>query len=342
MPKAPSKTVVFLSHAEADKHLAEAFLHPLATALGITEDRIFCSSIEGLGVPKGNNFVTGIRKEIESAKAVVALVTPAYLDSAFCMGELGAAWVLRAHRLPIVVPPNGFEQMVATLLGIAGVRIDSEEALIQGLEDLCKKIGAEVPQATLRSRAVRKFLKEWESLKGKLAGASRIEASVHQSVIQERDAAIESRDAAEAELSKAEKQIAALRKAKNAADVAKIDAAFSDTSNIKIINDAFEKIRELLVELGGSEIARTIILDSLGKFVRPNAQEYREQVHRAIELDVYSEDDYKWNYGHEAVKQLRSLVNTITEAVNETDDADLTANGFRTDPKNIKFWEAHI
>ncbi|MDI4665968.1 toll/interleukin-1 receptor domain-containing protein [Xanthobacter autotrophicus] len=342
MAKASNNTVIFLSHAAADKDLVEAFETLLAKSLGITSENIFCSSLEGQGVPKGANFVEAIRNQVVAAKAVVALLTPAYLDSAFCMAELGAAWALNTHRLPIVVPPNTFKVMEATLLGIVGVSIDNDVALAQGFEDLCNEISLSIPTSGVRNRAMREFQRQWDNLSKNLKGPSRIEASVHNSIIRDRDEAIEARDAAEKELSKAEAKITALRKAKDAAAVAAIDAKFDDTDWKDRLDEAFDKIKDLYAELGGREIARLLILDRLGKFIRPDFQNYPDEAGRAVELDVYDSDGVKWNYAHPEVKELFGLVDQIIEIVEETPNDALKSKGLKTNVNNIRFWEEHI
>ncbi|MGO7821260.1 toll/interleukin-1 receptor domain-containing protein, partial [Rhizobium ruizarguesonis] len=153
--------MIFLSHANADIELVEAFETLLSKALNITSANIFCSSLEGQGVKKGADFVDAIKGKATEAKAVVALLSPAYLESPFCLAELGAAWALNTHRFPIVVPPNTFEVMKATLLGVVGVKIDQQEALTQLLEDIGEALSLPAPTAGVRARAIRDFFKAW-------------------------------------------------------------------------------------------------------------------------------------------------------------------------------------
>lgn len=334
---------LFLSHAAADKPLVEAFETLLCKSLGITSSAIFCSSLEGQGVPKGGNFVDEIRAKAESAKAVVALITPSYLDSPFCMAELGAAWVLKTRRISIVVPPNTFKVMEATLLSIVGVKIDNADALAQAFEELGESVGT-TPTIAVRSRAMREFQRAWAELKDDVPPPSRIEASIHAAMVQERDEAVEARDAAEEELSKAEAKIAALRQAKDAAAVAEIDRALDDSDWQEQFDDALDKIRGLYPEVGGKEIVRLIIRDYLGKFFRPDADSYPEETGRAIELDVYDDENYKWNYGHPDVAKLIEIIKEIEKIFWGYPEASeyLKSQKLRHDPENIRFWEENL
>ncbi|MGO7583377.1 TIR domain-containing protein [Rhizobium ruizarguesonis] len=343
MPKVKAPAQIFLSHAAADKQLVEAFETLLGKCLGITSADIFCSSLEGQGVKKGSNFVDAIRQRVTEAKAVVALITPAYLDSAFCMAELGAAWALNTERLPIVVPPNDFKVMEATLLGIVGVKIDDSDALGQAFEELSGAVSVDKPTSGVVSRALRNFQNSWDSLKKEIAPARRVEAAVHSSVKKERDEAIGARNEAEQELVKAEAQIAALRKARSASDVAKIDAEFDESTWEESLDGAIANIKALYDDLGGREIVRLLILEHFGKNSAPDMHQLRDEVSRAIELDVYDPDSNSWNNTPE-VQALDKLVDEVVDLFYEHPEAEkaLKAQGKRYNPEKITFWEENL
>ncbi|MEM0928037.1 MAG: toll/interleukin-1 receptor domain-containing protein [Pseudomonadota bacterium] len=132
-----SKTEIFLSHAAADKSMIERFEVFLSRATATPSSNIFCTSLEGQGVPKGKNFVDHIRSKVTEAKVVIAFITRNYLDSPFCMAELGAVWALGRDHFPIVVPPLDFDVLNATQLGVVGVKLDNQSAMLQMCEDIC-------------------------------------------------------------------------------------------------------------------------------------------------------------------------------------------------------------
>lgn len=136
-----SKTEIFLSHAKADENLIERFEIFLSRATSTQSSNIFCTSLEGQGVPKGKNFVDHIRSKVAEAKVVIAFITPNYLRSPFCMAELGAVWALGRDHFPIVVPPLDFDVLNATQLGVVGVKLDDQSALLQMCEDICDVLG---------------------------------------------------------------------------------------------------------------------------------------------------------------------------------------------------------
>ena len=80
---------VFITHSSKDQDLAEIIVTSVSRTLKLANESIFCSSVDGHNIATGADFVKYIRKQLADTKLVVPLVTPAYLDSLFCMWELG-------------------------------------------------------------------------------------------------------------------------------------------------------------------------------------------------------------------------------------------------------------
>ncbi|MGG7577959.1 toll/interleukin-1 receptor domain-containing protein [Rhizobium sp. Nf11,1] len=106
---------VFISHATADARLAKLMVNFLKEAVGVKDGDVFCNSITGHGVPLMADFNGYIRDQIEQPYIVLALVTPAYFDSDFCLMELGAAWSKSLKTLAVVVPDVSFDIVTKTL-----------------------------------------------------------------------------------------------------------------------------------------------------------------------------------------------------------------------------------
>jgi hypothetical protein len=120
---------IFISHAVANKDLADKIVDLLETGIGVKDTDIFCSSLEGLGVPPGSNFIDFIRQQIEEPKIVILLLTTQYFKSQFCLCELGASWVLSHNVIPLLVKPLEYKDMKAVLTGIQGLKIEDKSDL---------------------------------------------------------------------------------------------------------------------------------------------------------------------------------------------------------------------
>lgn len=335
---------IFLSHSSADGLLVDAFEALLTKWLGVPSQEIFVSSLEGQGVPKGQNFVDAIKAEILNTESVVALITPTYRESAFCMAELGAAWALSTHRFPVVVPPSNFDVMDATLLGTVGVKIDNEDALAQMLEDLSKSLQTNPVSIAVRQRAMREFVKKWGDVKDQLGKSTHVALVAHEKVIAERDEALEARDLAEDDLTKAEEQIKALSKLKDAAEVSKVAKQFDKTDWEQKFRDLCIEIQKLAPRLGGQYIQRQLILDRLGKDARPDHLNYAQEVEYAVEHDIYLPDSNTWDWSDDIVQRFETKLEEMETLLFEFPQIAewLKSKGYGSDPKKFRFWDDSI
>ena len=92
---------IFLSHAHADIALVERFVDFLKLGLDISRQDIYCSSLGT--VPTGQNFIENIQQNVSGCKLVILLITESFLQSKFCLCEVGAAWALGLEIVWIVL-----------------------------------------------------------------------------------------------------------------------------------------------------------------------------------------------------------------------------------------------
>jgi hypothetical protein len=87
----------------------------LLSEIGAGGLRVFCTSTPGFDVPPGAEFVTYIKDILSRSELVVNFITPAFLQSDFCMLELGAAWA-QGKAFPILAPSLTPDDMRASPL----------------------------------------------------------------------------------------------------------------------------------------------------------------------------------------------------------------------------------
>lgn len=126
---------VFISHAHADKDLVDRFVDLLVVGVGVRLDDIFCTSLEGMGVTAGENFVDFIEAQIQSPKLVLMVITTNYLKSKFCLCEMGAAWALSHKGIPLLVEPVGFEELDGVVTSTQAVKM-SDPLAMSALKDV--------------------------------------------------------------------------------------------------------------------------------------------------------------------------------------------------------------
>ena len=117
---------IFISHASKDKEIVEELIE-LLEQIGVEPDQIFCSSFEGYGIPLGENFLETIKAQLTNDSLVLFVLTENFYQSAVCMCEMGAVWVLSKKHIPIVVPPLGYADIRGVIPNTQGLEINNAQ-----------------------------------------------------------------------------------------------------------------------------------------------------------------------------------------------------------------------
>ena len=88
-----ASTTLFISQADSDTVLVKALVRLLESGIGVPPKDIFCTALKGQGIKPGADFKESIREQLGDATCVIAVITPRFYTSAFCMCELGGAWI---------------------------------------------------------------------------------------------------------------------------------------------------------------------------------------------------------------------------------------------------------
>lgn len=127
---------IFISHAHADKDLIEKFVEViLDLGCGVPRDDVFCTSCLDKGIQEGKNFIDELKKHLKDAPLVILMLSPNYFNSQFCLGELGATWVLDCDIFPIVIPDIEIGKVQGILQVTHMGMIDNKDYL-GGLHDI--------------------------------------------------------------------------------------------------------------------------------------------------------------------------------------------------------------
>src|SRR5438552_17458085 len=137
---------VFVSHASSDKDLADKFVDLLVAGLGLRNEQVFCSSVDGQGIPAGQQFIGYIRTTLSESALAVFLITEAFLASRFCMCEMGAAWALNKEVFPILFPPLTPGDLREVFLDRHTPSVN-EDACLDNLRDKLQPISDPAPTA---------------------------------------------------------------------------------------------------------------------------------------------------------------------------------------------------
>ena len=99
---------IFISHSHLDKFFAEKIIDILEK-IGVASSKIICTSVEGYGIPLGEDFLNKIKTWLNDDVLVIFLLSKNYYSSPISLCEMGASWISAKKVIPILIPPLTFE-----------------------------------------------------------------------------------------------------------------------------------------------------------------------------------------------------------------------------------------
>ena len=248
----PSKPI-FISHAAKDKGIADG-LADLLHQLKLNEDHIFCSSLEGMAIDEGKNFIEFIRSQIDKPKLVILLLSPHYFESTFCIAELGACWGLGHECFPLLIEPCDFTDMKAVLIGTQAGKVNDKHSLNNLKDWLMRTFGLSVSTARWENKRD-DFLRKLPKLVEESGKPERVSLKQYQELVA-------NYEEAKSELAKAEKRIERLEKAKDKADVERISLEDSGEEEqfeafTEAAKDALDELPPVVVRMLSHEYGNT-------------------------------------------------------------------------------------
>ncbi len=128
---------LFISHSEKDNKEVKDFINFLVLGMNIPREDVFSISLCNT-IQSGRVFAEKIKSALLTAEKIICFITPNYLQSQFCLTELGAAWVQQEKMIPLLFPPVVYADLNRTpLLGIQMRRCDSQTDLMAVYDELC-------------------------------------------------------------------------------------------------------------------------------------------------------------------------------------------------------------
>lgn len=106
---------IFISHKTEDSNYAKAIIAMLV-ALGVKHKDIFCSSVDGYGIPFGRNIFDTLHNQFDDYRLFVIFIhSPRYYKSAISLNEMGAAWILRSEHRSFLTSDCEFSMLTGVI-----------------------------------------------------------------------------------------------------------------------------------------------------------------------------------------------------------------------------------
>jgi len=164
MPK--SDLVVFISHAGDDSNFVKAFVRLLTTACGLKTEQIRYTSQGSTGIQPGAGLTSTLQNDLRYTPVIVAVLSPKFLASSYCMAELGAAWGRGDNEetgdpvlFPLLAPNITRSEVFATAEFLAGT-ILPEILKTPPLTQLIDRIGKVIP-ADVKTSTSNEAITDW-------------------------------------------------------------------------------------------------------------------------------------------------------------------------------------
>ncbi len=272
---------VFISHAVADKDLAAAFEELLENGIGLKHTEIFCTSLEGQGIPPGRDFKSFIKEELHGAEVVIALITANYYASVFCNCELGATWIESKEFIPILVEPIDFNDLRGTLTGTQCLRMKDPSSLHEVYDKLKHLVPEPVPVTKWTVKKAN-FEAKLSTILATLKPPALVRREEVDAVIRQREEFKSLATSQDAEITKLEEQIKEISALKDQVQVAEVKAQH---------NSEWERFEELRLAAAKAvkelpHIAREgIYYEIRGENLNPNDWE-QSSIRSALEEEL--------------------------------------------------------
>lgn len=285
---------------------------------------IFCTTLPGMKIPAGTpNYIEAIRKEVEKPDLVILVISPNYLESKFCLCELGAAWALGLPLFPFVVPPLKKSEVKATLaVTQSGLITDSD--FLDEFRDKVKEFHSTSVTTGAWNAAKDAFLKVIPRIIAALPAPETVAKSLLDKAQQDFAQATEEIVKRDTEIEKLSAHIAALEKLKDRAGVAKVRAEYSDDAAelASLINEAKAALKKLQ-----SATPYVLFCDLKGVPVIFNSSS-NPQVDAAVGANEIQYDDqgFRPNFGKAKVASASEAIEALNGFIRDTDHEDAVSH----------------
>jgi hypothetical protein len=343
-----AQTRVFISHATKDKSLVDAFFDLLQTGAGLTPNDTFCTSLEGMGIPAGKNFVEYIKEQVQNPDLVLLILSPNYLDSLFCQCELGAGWALSHNIIPIVVPPTKFADLKAVLAGTQAYRIDFDTDLSELRDQIVSLLRLSAPNTARWDAKKKQFLEALSGILSKIDPPQQIALKAHQELQKKYDGTVEEMKSCLNEIDTLKEQIKRLKECKDRDEVREVERDFSDDW------ERFEELCENATNLAQplpAMVIETIYQEETGNVGVPNEMQTWADIRAAAQddyLHVSSDNAVSVNSDDPKISRYMDALDAVRRFLNALDEKSTFKQEYKEkyDHRPVfssrKLWEEHL
>lgn len=329
----------FMSHSIKDKDFVDEFIKLLILGGTVPNTEIFCTSRAGDDIVPGKDFVNDIGEHLKQANIVFCFFSSRYLDSTFCMAELGASWILGKDIIPIIISDITFDQTTPLCRNLQGIKIDDED----GLHSLVDKIKHDYPNFKVAywNKQEKVFMEQTRKLLQKDIVPNKISFEKYRNTQQKISSLKEENQELNETIKQKDEEILLLKNCKDKSEVSEIEKKI--TPQIEQFNDLCEDIKNTVNYL--PDIVRELCFRS-----------YSREDMTVKELGNYSDAKEAYQYkfiddnggyvyltNKKQIQEARSLLNKIYQMIENANDSlyeyiKEQFDGNEADMSDKEFW----
>ncbi len=157
---------IFISHSSKDVDIVAPFVK-LLSSIGLDRNRLFCSSIDGYGIPQRENIFDFLKREFtEKNTFVVMMMSDNYYNSKPSLNEMGAAWAMSKEYVSILIKGFDFNKIEGVVdAQKIGLKIEDKYRLNEFKDNIIKEF--RLPPVNDWQVIKDRFLREIESVNNK-------------------------------------------------------------------------------------------------------------------------------------------------------------------------------
>jgi hypothetical protein len=243
-----------------------------------------------MGIPSGKDFINYIKGQIQKPKAVIAIISPNYHNSEFCLCELGAAWAMTHNMLPLLVPPTKYKDLGGVLTVTQAIPIDDHSKLTELADELMKQLGAVIPNTARWNKKSEKFISGLPEVLGLISFPDKVTEKQFKTTQKELKEAKQYVDELDSEIEKLKEMVEELSACKDAEEVDAVKVAHSDQSEPDEFMELVDTASRAADQFCG-EIKRVLVFARLGMVYSRDWNYYREEYEHAIRQKLFEDEE---------------------------------------------------
>ncbi len=150
---------IFISHSSCDEDAVRLLINLLCNALqNLNKGDIFCTSVEGHGIPPGNDADDAIRNAIKEADLLIGLITPSAITSTYVLFELGGRWLIKKPMIPLLARGVEMQHLDGPLTRIQVKNCSQEAEVREFIEHVAKALSLPIASSAFYVQDIQQFV----------------------------------------------------------------------------------------------------------------------------------------------------------------------------------------